>query len=374
MTTDTILDLTGNNPEYLTLNEVVNVPANKIFGLANGVFYTQSVTIRDTLQNRTLVPYVDYIFLQPESTATAKSGLETALYIGIKNPTVSTSLLIQSYQFVGGFYKRYTEYVLPILSDLNLDISELTNLQVIHIPELFPEDHLLRANVSSFGFEFVAWAIEQISQALLIGDEDDHQAIRDQLNALIAQIEAAIPAGIAMVDNHEIDVSNPHETTAAKISAYTQSALLSVLNLYLAINATAADTNLLVNKTYTTVVEELRQNLNVNLINSGYLPYSKMMTGFVSGGGDQILLGSGWTLLSNLQNLNEPIYYFGDTLSAMYTAFGGYPVGTRVTLVRTYVNYVGGAYGNGNFEYKPKARETYVRTSTANDGWTRLHR
>lgn len=371
--TTTVPDYTGVHPDYKKLAEDIVVPANKIFIPAEGAFYTQSIVLYDTTNQRNLVPYVDYIFLQFENAAIAKSAQEVALYIAIKNPAVSNNLRIQEYQFVGGFYQRYAELVLPIVSALVLDIQSLTNGQIIHSPEMFPEEHLLRNNAAVFSCEYMVWAIETITQALLIGNEPEHQAIRDRINALLDLVATVIPQGLATMNAHIANTNDPHDVTAAQLFAYTKAQLDGLFELKLRKTETAVNTNAIIGKSYNSALTELRSNLDVGLITQNYVPYGKMMTGYNAALGLQVLLTGGWGTLQQFLQTTTPIYYTGNSLAGLVATFAGAPVGTTVTMLQLWAAS-GGAYGNGSFNAHVYERITYRRISTDYNGWAEIYR
>ena len=370
---ETLPDYTGVYPDYKKLNEAVAVPANKIFIPAEGAFYTQSVVLYDNVNQRTLNPYADYIFLQFENGASAKSAQEVALYIAIKNPAVSNDLKFVEYQFVGGFYQRYAELVQPVISALTIDIQNVVNGQMIHSPELFPEEHLLRTNSATFSCEFMVWAIEEITQALLIGNEVEHQAIRDRINALLALVTTVIPQGLATLNAHISNYNDPHNVTAAQIGAYSQLEFEQLLQEKLGILQTAANTNAIIGKSMATALNELRSNLDVGLITQNTVPYGKMMSGYNPGAGMRVMLGTGWGTLMQFLQTATPIYYTGNNYYDMIATFASMPVGTTVTMLQLWAAS-GGAYGNGSYNAHLYERMTYRRVSADYYGWAEIYR
>lgn len=366
-----IPDYTGVHPDYKKLVEDVVVPANRIFIPAEGAFYTLSIVLYDMDNQRTLVPYVDYMFLQFDNNAMAKSAQEVALYIAIKNPAVSNNVRIQEYQFVGGFYQRYATLVQPVISALSPDIQTLVNGQHIHSPDLFPEEHLLRTNSENFSCEFMVWAIETITQALLIGNEPEHQAIRDRLATLLEDVATAIALGTATVNGHIQDLDNPHVVTAAQLQTYSRSELTLLLLQKLGDTEAAANTAAIIGKSYATALNELRAALDVGLITQNTVPYAKMLSGYNAALGTQVALSSGWGTLQQFLQTATPIFYTGSSLDGLKSTFSGAPVGTTVTMLQYWYNSVW--YGNSSLTTYIYERVTYRRTSAAYDGWTAIY-
>lgn len=375
MSIDIIPDFTGVDPNYksMEVDETFDIPTNRLLMPSKGVFYTESLILFDKATNKVLRPLIDYKFLQIETTVTAKAAKEAALYVAI-TPGIVGPIQFVEYQFVGGIYIEYPNILKDFYSAFTADVIEtIPNAADLHTPDMLPVEHILRSNVSSFGWEFAAWAIDQITRALLIGDEIDHEKIRDKINALLRFIEEMLPTASVMVNEHITNYNNPHNLTAAQVNSYSKQEFDTLMLEYLLRGRTAYDTSLLESAAYNIVLETLRSNINAANITIGTLPFSQAIGGFNPALPRQVLTAGGWFTPEEIAAYNEPIFYYGTNINEMFSTFVNYPIGTTVTLTCLYVNRTD-QYGNSWVSYTYYGRETWKRVTDALTGWVMIYR
>ena len=212
------LDLTGKNPTNLVLREphTVGTTSQRAFVTNAGPFYTKDVVVREAISGRILIPYEQYLILQPYQEASVKTGLEVASIIYITDFTVDTEILVD-YQVVGGEFS-WTVYALKaMLESLDLDARPVHWGDIVGRPTEFrPSPHLHDLG-DSYGWEYVANQLEGIRNAILLGDAASHDELRQQLALMIESLRDVTDSITAALEAHKANHSNPHVVTAANV-------------------------------------------------------------------------------------------------------------------------------------------------------------
>ena len=212
------LDLTGVSPNNLIIEEVHTLPVgvNRAFVPSYGPFYTNSLIVREAVAGTLLLPNVHYKAIQLYAEATEASGLEVCSIIVITDANVSNRVSID-YQVVGGEYSSSVYALQQMLDALSLDERPVAWGDIIGKPsEYAPTEHRHDAG-DLYGFEYVVTALEEIKQAILIGDDASHDAIYGYVDQNNQNQDATIQALTANVEAHKVDYGNPHQTTAAQV-------------------------------------------------------------------------------------------------------------------------------------------------------------
>ena len=212
------LDLTGKNPTNLVLREphTVGTTSQRAFVTNAGPFYTKDVVVREAVSGRILIPYEQYLILQPYQEASVKTGLEVASIIYITDLTVDTEILVD-YQVVGGEFS-WTVYALKaMLESLDLDSRPVHWGDIVGRPTEFrPSPHLHDLG-DSYGWEYVANQLEGIRNAILLGDAASHDELRQQLALMIESLRDVTDSITAALEAHKANHTNPHVVTAAHV-------------------------------------------------------------------------------------------------------------------------------------------------------------
>jgi len=365
-------DFTGEKAAYLALQETVTIPQNRVVMPLMGVFYAESLKMKDPVANRELIRGEDFFLAEIEKTVTAKSAKEAALFIIFINSALPEQVVIEEYQFVGGIYSRYPDILGTFIPELQPDFNDITDGGSLPVEEVLPITNLLRFDESSFGWEYAAWAIDKITHALLIGNEEDHELIRDKINALLRFIEERLPQAIQMVNQHIADYNNPHRLTSLQLDTYSIAEFDRILLDFLIHGHTAYDTVLFDGVSQQIVYDELRRGIDAENITHGLIPPQQLIGGFDPAQAVMYLTLTGWKKDIEIAAANEPIYYHGSDLASMYSTFQDFPEGTRVTMTRlTYASSV--YYGNAASSTAIYQRETYKRTGPNPSDWTLIY-
>lgn len=243
------LDLSGTNPNNLVSGEVHTIPqtTGRAFASNYGPFYSDSVvvTVKDT--GEVLVNGVGYQCLYLYSDATAASGKPVTAVINILDASVVGDVLVD-YQVVGGPYSSNAYALEDLIALLQIDNRAIAWENITNKPVTFPPQPHLHAATDLYGLEWVVDALNEITQAVMLGDSASHDqiylriatvkkqlqdnidAVNVALTARITQVEADMDAMdtrlttalnnlSAVVTAHINNKANPHAVTAAQASA-----------------------------------------------------------------------------------------------------------------------------------------------------------
>ena len=228
------LDLTGKNANNLVTGEVhvLNTGVNRAFVPSYGPFFTKSLIVREASTNKLLTANVHYKAIQLEPTATADSGLEVCCIIVITDTSISSRVIID-YQVVGGDYSASVYALQQMIDALNLDNRAVAWGDVIGKPsEYVPAEHRHDAG-DLYGFEYLVAAIEELRQAIIIGDDASHDAIYKYVDLKNGAQDTAVATNKQTMDTHIANTANPHQTTKSQVG------LGNVLNYGIATTADA---------------------------------------------------------------------------------------------------------------------------------------
>lgn len=180
------LDLTGLSINNLVSDEphTLNVKPIRSIAPTYGPYYTESLTVTDATTNQLLRRGVDYVCLDVVGLRSAQSGKEICTILAITNKLVSNTVRI-SYQCVGGYYVGNYEPIRLLIENLTNDTRQVQWENILNRPEAFdPQKHLHRLG-DVIGFEYVVVALENIRNAIILGDDVSHAAIINQLDLSI---------------------------------------------------------------------------------------------------------------------------------------------------------------------------------------------
>ncbi len=233
------LDLTGTSPTNHVVGETREILTNdkRVFIPLAGPFYADSFSIINVDTGLPLRPVDDYVLAQPFTQASLRSGkdVQSAIVLRVDAP-VSVQY---DYRVVGGEYSWNLEALQDLIAQLDLDDRAIKWGSVLGRPTAYPAAPHLHDIGDTFGWEYVVWQLERISQAILIGDEASHEEIRQQIRIIEEQILALIEALDNRLVVHVNNKDNPHATTKAQVglgnvdnfaTASTVEALAGIVN------------------------------------------------------------------------------------------------------------------------------------------------
>jgi hypothetical protein len=172
------LDETGTNPDNLVTGEEI-VLSDRRYRCAvpkHGPFFVESLRVYDsvTLQELTKLQYSIPMISQE---ATLRFGKAVADSFIIEDETVSSKALV-TYQAVGGLFQNNIANVVSIFETFlndNRSIDWMTG--VFGKPNQYPPTQHSHSLADLFGFEALTYVLEQIKQAILLGNTPAYEAI-----------------------------------------------------------------------------------------------------------------------------------------------------------------------------------------------------
>lgn len=214
------LDLTGNNPDNRVLNEPHTIPREKSRGFAPnaGAFFTNpsKLKIIHTATNYTLNPHTDYVAVELYERASKASGQEVCAGIVIVNDKLDGEFLV-TYQAVGGEFSCNVDVIQRLIEQLDLDNRPVRWGDILGLPNAFnPTPHLHDID-DLYGMEYVVESLERIRAAIVLGDYNDHEEIRQRIENLKKYLLEQDQQLIAQLQAHLDDKQNPHDTTKAHV-------------------------------------------------------------------------------------------------------------------------------------------------------------
>ena len=177
------LDETGTNPDNLVSGEVVQLTDRRYRCAVprHAPFYVASLRVYDgvTLQPLTASQYSIPMISQE---ATLRMGQAVADSFIIEDETVASTVKI-TYQALGGLYQNNIANVVSIFETFlndNRAIDWVTG--VYGKPNEYPPTEHPHAVADLFGFEALTFVLEQIRQAILLGNTPAYEMIFEALS------------------------------------------------------------------------------------------------------------------------------------------------------------------------------------------------
>lgn len=224
------LDKTGTNPNNAVVGEIHDLPNRRIRAIATdyGAYFVESLVVVDLATNQTLTKdqyRADTMYALP----TGWTGKEICAIILITDSNVSNNVMV-SYQALGGEFSYSATAVIQQIEALDLDDRPVKWGDILGKPDRFPPDYHLHDIGDLYGFEYVVHALEQIRQAILLGDAASHDQIYRYIDDVIAKLTALLDGQKDQLNMHLIDYFNPHRVTAAQVGAYTKAAVDALIS------------------------------------------------------------------------------------------------------------------------------------------------
>ena len=211
------LDLSGVSPTNFVENErrTIAINTERAFVPAAGPFYTSSFHIFNDDTGEELRPVDDYLLVQPMAQASLRSTHDVQSAVVLK---VNAPIRVRfSYQVVGGEYSWNLQGLADLIAELNVDERPVKWGAIVGRPTMYPPAPHIHDIGDSFGWEYVVWQLERITNAILVGDEASHDELRQQMQTIRDQLQANIDALDGRLVAHVNDLNNPHQTTKAQV-------------------------------------------------------------------------------------------------------------------------------------------------------------
>lgn len=184
------LDPTGVNPDNLIVGEIRDLSNRPIRAAASayGPFYTESLAVYDNITGRPLVPGVDYKLSELQAQATRAFNKEVALLVLIINPTVSSQIRFDM-QIVGGDFQHNFENIVGMYESLLDDTRPVHWDDVSLKPVYYPPAPHTQPLSTIFGFEALVQMLENIRQAIILGNVPAFERLLERIEAFGLLIE-----------------------------------------------------------------------------------------------------------------------------------------------------------------------------------------
>ena len=201
------LDPTGTNVDNLVVGEehTLTKRLNRTITPVYGAYYEDSVIITDMVTNKVLTKGIQWYPGELYEVPTAKYGKGIFALIIITDTEVSNNVQIQ-YQALGGEYCNYTETIMDLIENLDLDKRPVHWPNIIARPAEFPPSKHLHDVGDVYGFEYLVHAMDRIRSAIEFGDEISHSRIYLYIDQKFAEFETRIKEIIqTAVDTGSVD-------------------------------------------------------------------------------------------------------------------------------------------------------------------------
>jgi hypothetical protein len=244
------LDLTGVNINNKVIGEAVTLTTMRLRSIAPlyGPFYTESIIVVDGANSGVLIKNTDYVCLDVIGLPTAQSGKEICAIVLITNAAVSNNVFL-TYQTLGGQYEKSYTTAKRLIDTLSADTRPIEWPNVLNRPSTFdPVMHLHQLG-DVIGFEYVVASLEQLKQAVLLGDDIGHTEILAYVDARLSILSSLIDGGqgqnigMAIARAADANTASNAALTAITANEADSSAALTKANTAL-FNAQALVTNI----------------------------------------------------------------------------------------------------------------------------------
>jgi len=211
------LDRTGTSETNKVVGErrEINIASERAFVPKAGPFFANSFILYNADTMEPLRPVDDYILAQPHAQAAQRTGLDVQSVVVLKVPTPIA--VTYDYQVVGGEYSWNLEGLQALIDELTLDDRAITWGSVIGRPTAYPPTPHIHDIGDTFGWEYVVWQLERITNAILVGDEASHDELRAQIQYVRDELIVLVDAVNGRVDEHVGDFNNPHQVTKQQV-------------------------------------------------------------------------------------------------------------------------------------------------------------
>lgn len=181
------LDKTGENPnnfvgnEKHSLNPQSNLTNVRVLAPYYGPFFSNSIRIVDLANGQTLVKDIDYKITDLLQDASLSFAQAIGQFVVITNGYVSNEVSV-SYQVLGGNYQNDATAIQHVYETFLNDTRPVDWSNVSGKPSTFPPSLHLHLLEDVIGFGPVIVALDQVKDAILLGNTPILQALIDWVN------------------------------------------------------------------------------------------------------------------------------------------------------------------------------------------------
>lgn len=176
------LDYTGTRTDNLVIGEP-HAPENydiRSIAPTYGPYFSESLKVYNSATGELLFRNISYQCVDVVGIAAAKSGKEICTIILLTDKSIRSVNI--NYQTLGGPYERRYEAIRILMENLNLNKDLVTWRDIVDKPSKFNPTLHLHEIADVVGFEYMIAALEQIKNAITLGDDNQHMEIFNQIN------------------------------------------------------------------------------------------------------------------------------------------------------------------------------------------------
>lgn len=234
------LDLTGTNVNNKVEGEQYTLTTRKIRSIAPlyGPFYSESMRVRDSFSTTLLTRGVDFVCLDIIGLPSAQSGKEICAVVAIINPAVNNSVTID-YQSLCGQYEKSYSTAKRLIDTLSADDRPIEWPNIINKPSTFDPVLHLHAIGDVIGFEYLVSSLEQLKQAVLLGDDADHTDILNYVDNSISVLTTLLQQNqtqniaVALASSANAEITSSAALAAVNTAITNSASAMTAANLAL---------------------------------------------------------------------------------------------------------------------------------------------
>lgn len=365
-------DYTGSNPEYLAEQETHNFGSNttrRVLMPMRGVFYGASFKMVEVSTGRELT-LNDYSFTELIEEATEQSGKPCYASVVIGNH-VKNPILVKEYQFVGGFFMSINKHISDAQTAIDNVQTYVDYSKVVGIPEegLPPSFHE-HGEANTFNWWGVREALERLNNALVVKHDAMHDLLRQRIESARNALADNLQPVIDLMDVHTARRDDPHQTTAAKIGAYSREESQALIDMYYNLTETVADSLKFDGKSRAQMRNLIQDQLDASAFVNGILKPERL--GINNDPSKSLILTSmGWKDPVNVETTSEVMYMGTTTEEAVMNTLINSPVGTKCSFHVSY-NAAQVHYGNAGTYYFPSKYRNIIKKVALPNVWEKV--
>ena len=191
-------DPSGISPENRVPKEVHKVEPGKsrFFIVREGPYYVESMIVRSSVDNKVLIPEVDYHNDFLYKAATQETGKEVASVIHLNNVGYVGEFYLD-YQLVGGPYSSNVHALSNVVDTLMKDRKVVFWDDILNLPDLWDPSHHVHKGRDLTGLKEIAKGIDELK--VLVQSQHDNK---------LENLQEEIDAKVSKLGPHKVNIDN----------------------------------------------------------------------------------------------------------------------------------------------------------------------
>lgn len=225
------LDYSGLSKDNLVIGEPHAPVDYDIRSIAPfyGPYFTESLKVYNAANEELLFRDISYQCVDVVELPTAMTGKEICTIILLTDKSIREVKI--NYQTLGGAYERRYEAIRLLMENLNLNKDLITWSNIVAEPSQYNPTMHLHAIGDVIGFEYLVVALEQIRNAIILGDDVEHMELFNQLNNTKIVLDKITNNPLIALINDLSATTNQALNTANTINAKCDQLLLSTADI-----------------------------------------------------------------------------------------------------------------------------------------------